>query len=73
MMKCTECGKRFCGLDIELWASALSRPLRYSKCGSVRTRPTGLFSLFISNTVYRKIWDWMDKIKRKAIDYYVIW
>ena len=52
LMKCTECGKRFWGPDIELYASTLSQPLRCPKCGSVRTRPSRLFSPFTSNKVY---------------------
>lgn len=60
LMKCTECGERFWGLDIELGASALSQPLHCPKCGSIRTRPSWLFSPFTSNTVYKKIWDWME-------------
>ena len=60
LMKCTECGKRFWGPDIELGASALSQPLRCPKCGSVRTRPSRLLSPFTSDTVYKKIWDRME-------------
>ena len=60
LMKCTKCGKRFWGLDIELGASALSQPLRCPKCGSVRTRPSTLFGAFTSNSVYKRIWDQME-------------
>ena len=60
LMKCTECGKRFWGPDIELGASALSQPLRCPKCGSIRTRPSRLFGAFTSNKVYKKIWDRME-------------
>ena len=65
LMKCTECGKRFWGPDIELCASTLSQPLHCLKCGSVRTRPSRLFSPFSSNTVYKKIWDQMEKNKEE--------
>ena len=67
IMKCTECGKRFWGLDIEYGASVLSHPLNCPKCGSVRTRPSRLFSQFTSNTVYKKVWDQMKKIKKNEI------
>ena len=59
-MKCTECGKRFWGPDIELYASTLSQPLRCPKCGSNRTRPSRLFSPITTNKVYEKIWDQME-------------
>ena len=62
-MKCTECGKRFWGPDIELGASVLSQPLRCPKCGSIRTRPSGLFSLFTSDKTYKIIWDKMETNK----------
>ena len=60
LMKCTECGERFWGLDIELGASALSQPLQCPKCGSIRTHPSGLFSPFSSDIEYKKIWDHLD-------------
>ena len=60
LMKCTECGKRFWGPNIELGATALSQPLRCPKCGSVRTRPSRLFSPLTSDADYKKIWDQME-------------
>ena len=60
LMKCTECGKRFGGLNIELGTTALSQPLRCPKCGSVRTRPSRLLNPFTSDTTYKKIWDQME-------------
>ena len=60
LMKCTECKKRFWGLDIEFGASALSQPLRCPKCGSVRTRPSRLLSPFTSDATYKIIWDRME-------------
>ena len=60
LMKCTECGKRFWGPDIELGASALSQPLHCPKCGSIRTRPSRLLSPFTSDTKYKIIWNQME-------------
>ena len=62
LMKCTECGKRFWGPDIELGASALSQPIRCPKCGSIRTRPSRLLSPFTSDTKYKIIWNQMETV-----------
>ena len=61
LMKCTECGKRFWGVDIEWAATALSQPLPCPKCGSVRTRPSRLLSPFSSDIMYKTIWEQMEK------------
>jgi DNA-directed RNA polymerase subunit RPC12/RpoP len=65
LMKCTQCRKRFWGVDIELYASTLSQPLRCPKCGSVRTRPSRLFCPFSSDIVYKKVWNQFDPTLQK--------
>ena len=57
--------KTFLGVDIELYASTLSQPLRCPKCGSVRTRPSRLFCPFSSDIVYKKIWNQFDPTLQK--------
>ena len=60
LFKCTQCGKRFIGLDIELAATVYSMPLKCPKCGSIRTRPSRLFGGG-SSSIYEKIWEDMEK------------
>jgi DNA-directed RNA polymerase subunit RPC12/RpoP len=58
---CDNCGHRFKGADIELWATAYSQPLRCPNCGSYHTCPNGS-----SKSEYRDIWKTMDE--RRAHD-----
>jgi DNA-directed RNA polymerase subunit RPC12/RpoP len=63
LFKCTQCGKRFMGPDIELAATVLTAPCKCPQCGSIRTRPSRLVNLFswTSDFTYRKIWEDMEK------------
>ena len=60
--KCTKCGKRFIAPDIEYMATAYSTPQPCLRCGSIRTRPAGLFpSIFGCNSDYKWIWERMEE------------
>lgn len=61
LFKCTQCGKRFWGPDIELDATAFTEPCKCPQCGSIRTRPSRLVSLVAYDFTYRKIWESMEK------------
>ena len=63
LFKCTQCGKRFMGPDIELAATVWTAPCKCPQCGSIRTRPSRLVNLFswTSDFTYRKIWEDMEK------------
>lgn len=58
---CSECGKRFLGVDIEYAASTYSAPLKCPRCGSWHTRPWSLSPTKIADHVYRKIWEEKDR------------
>lgn len=62
--KCTCCGKRFRAPDIEYAATVYSMPQPCPHCGSVRTRPAGLFS-WLQEGVYRGIWKRMEDDRGK--------
>ena len=64
LFKCTQCGKRFIGLDMEYAATVYTMPLKCPKCGSVRTRPSGLFD-WGSDSTYRPIWESMEKRQKE--------
>ena len=57
--KCTRCGNRFTAPDYEYAATIYTCPQRCPKCGSMRTRPAGLFS-WLNEWVYREIWRRME-------------
>ena len=59
LFKCTECGNRFKAPDIEYDATIYSLPQPCPKCGSKRTRPSGLKGM-MQTVVYKKIWDSME-------------
>ena len=60
--KCTKCGKRFIAPGIEYMATAYSTPQPCLRCGSIRTRPAGLFpSIFGGNSDYKWIWERMEE------------
>ena len=63
LFKCTQCGKRFIGLDIEYAASVFTAPCKCPQCGSIRTRPSRLINMlsWTSDFTYRKIWEDMEK------------
>lgn len=63
LFKCTQCGKRFMGPDIELAATVWTAPCKCPQCGSIRTRPSRLINLlsWTSDFTYRKIWEDMEK------------
>ena len=63
LFKCTHCGNRFKGPDMEQAATALTVPCKCPKCGSIRTRPTHLFDFGSSDSEYQKIWEDMEKRK----------
>lgn len=58
--KCTLCGEKFRAMDIEYAATVYSLPQKCPKCGSIRTRPAGLFGK-LSEAVYRHIWNRMEE------------
>lgn len=59
---CDKCGHKFKGMDIEWRATAFSQPQKCPKCGSMHTRPAGLFSS-LNKLTYRMIWKELDKSK----------
>ena len=61
LFKCTQCGKRFWGPDMEYAASVFTAPCKCPQCGSIRTRPSRLVSLVAYDFMYRKIWESMEK------------
>lgn len=62
IFKCTKCGKRFIAPDIEYMATAYSVPQPCPRCGSIRTRPVGLFPFtLLSDWVYKSVWNRMEK------------
>lgn len=71
IFKCTKCGKRFIAPDIEYMATAYSVPQPCPRCGSIRTRPAGLFPFtLINNLNYKCIWERMEKdMKKRCINY----
>ena len=66
--KCTQCGEKFKGLDIEWMATIFSCPQPCPKCGSIRTRPWSLLDLFGlgGNAGYKSIWEQIEKEKKNA-------
>lgn len=60
--KCTQCGHTFKAPDFEYMAMVYSTPQKCPKCGSIRTRPAGLFGK-LTEGVYRRIWKRMEKEK----------
>lgn len=56
--KCDECGERFKAPDIEYMATTFSVPQQCPKCSSYHTMPTGTF---LSKSVYKMIWENLDK------------
>lgn len=64
IFKCTDCGNHFEDLDIEYCATAFSQPMRCPKCGSWRTRPSGLRG-WLNQSVYRSIWENMEELRRE--------
>ncbi len=65
LFKCTQCGKRFIGPDMELIATVYSAPCKCPQCGSFRTRPSRLVNPFVSTSLYNKVWEEMET-KKKA-------
>ena len=61
--KCTQCGKRFMGPDMEYAATVFTAPCKCPQCGSIRTRPSRLTNMlsWTSYFFYRKIWEDMEK------------
>lgn len=57
---CDECGNKFRDLDFEYMASVLTTPMKCPKCGSYHTYPATA-SAFIQKSVYKKIWEQIDK------------
>ena len=57
--KCTNCGEKFTAPDYEYCAMRYSAPQKCPKCGSIRTRPSGLFGK-LSERAYRSIWKRME-------------
>lgn len=57
--KCTQCGRTFKAPDFEYMAMVYSTPQKCPKCGSIRTRPVGLFGKLLEG-VYRSIWERME-------------
>lgn len=62
VFRCTQCGKIFVASDFEYVATTYSVPQPCKRCGSIRTLPA-YHILFKS--VYKKIWEDMEKIKNK--------
>ena len=60
---CSECGKRFMGLDVEYGATVFSEPLECPQCGSWHTRPWSLLPAKIADQKYMRIWEAIDKQK----------
>lgn len=60
LFKCTQCGKRFMGPDMELAATVFTVPCKCPQCGSIRTRPSRLFGCG-SDSFYQHIWEDMEK------------
>lgn len=60
---CSECGKRFMGMDIEWNATSFSTPLTCPRCGSCHTRPWSLAPAQVANLRYKPIWDQIDNNK----------
>lgn len=56
IFRCSECGKKFSGSDVEWRATAFSTPLTCPKCGSHRTLP-----LLALKVIYEPIWESMEK------------
>lgn len=57
--KCTQCGAKFTAPDFEYMATVYTMPQRCPNCGSIRTRPSGLFGK-LSERAYRSIWKRME-------------
>lgn len=57
--KRTNCGNHFNAPDIEWNATIYSVPQTCPKCGSHRTRPSGLMGR-LHSSVYKKIWESME-------------
>ncbi len=69
---CDECGEQFQGLAFEYRATCYLAPQRCPKCGSWHTMPYtsrlfGLLSLGLSKTVYRLIWNDLNKQHLKPV------
>ncbi|WP_106625378.1 hypothetical protein [Bacteroides sp. Marseille-P3684] len=62
--KCTHCGKKFPGLDIEYAATFYTMPQRCPHCGSIRTRPAGWLGR-LHEWVYRGIWEGMEEREKE--------
>jgi DNA-directed RNA polymerase subunit RPC12/RpoP len=60
LFRCSKCGKIFSAPDIELNATTFSVPQPCKRCGSIRTYP---LIGFLFKSVYKKIWEQMEKKK----------
>ncbi len=54
--KCTQCGNKFSAPHIEYLATIYPAPQQCPQCGSMITRPAGLFGK-LHEGIYRKIWE----------------
>lgn len=63
---CSECRKRFVGVDIEYGASIFSAPIKCPQCGSWHTRPWSLLPVKVANLMYKKIWEANDRDGEKS-------
>jgi len=61
--KCNECGERFTGITMEMYATAYIAPQQCPKCNSMHTYPAHLFLL--GPIIYRTIWKHLDNDKKK--------
>ena len=59
LFKCTQCGNKFEAPDIEYMATRYAAPQKCPKCGSIRTRPAGLFGK-LNEWIYKGIWKKME-------------
>ncbi len=64
LFKCTHCGNKFMGFDIEYRATIFSYPPCCPRCNSIRTRPLGLMG-FLLQGAYKSIWDETEQAKNE--------
>ena len=65
---CDDCENKFMGEDCEWQCTVYTAPVKYPKCGSMHTYPSGYNIAFLfgglfglKKTFYRKIWKSIDE------------
>lgn len=62
---CSKCRNKFESLMAEYQCTSFIAPMPCPKCKSVRTMPNNIKSKFIYKGLYSKIWEEMEKNKKK--------